>query len=202
MKDTPLMFKADMVRAIWSGRKTMTRRPLRVQPESVDEQTMKIIPFNGSAIFLQSQIKCPYGAPGDHLWVKETFAPCLEKENKPNSKAGFTYRADWSVEDDINVRDFPWQSAMFMPKIAARIHLEILAVRVERLQDISEADAQAEGVSPIPGHGPAVYPSPHAHRGSGTHRQAFERLWMEINDPESWALNPWVWVVMFKKLGG
>jgi hypothetical protein len=129
--------------------------------------------------------RCPFGAVGDQLWVRETFAG--------DYGCGFIYAAD-HPNSDIRKGDLDdgeqtlrrWTPSIHMPRDASRITLEIVGVRVERLNDISEADAMAEGVTKGP-----LDP---------WQSTAFMRLWESINGPESWAANPWVWVLEFKKV--
>ena len=152
MKERPILFSAPMVRAILDGRKTMTRRILTERHGEY----------------------CPYGHPGDFLWVRETFYNSRMDNSMPTH-----YRADNQDEDFQLI----WNPSIFMPRWASRILLEITAVRVERLQKISEDDARAEGVSPE-----TVGP--------------FSELWDSINRKpgRTWADNPFVWVIEFKRI--
>jgi hypothetical protein len=226
-----------MVRAILAGQKTQTRRIARTggvkaSGGTLDEQwvyvrgTRHIIlltrngervqpPFNGIAR------ACPYGQPGDRLWVREAWAWPGEER--------FIYRADeWAADlvekwkTDPNYPQVKWRPSIHMPRKAGRITLEVTGVRVERLQSISEEDAKAEGAAFVD-HGKAMiplsidggktwgnfpsqnagwsmeHPQPSDHC-LGSARMAFANLWNKINGPESWDANPWVWVVEFKKL--
>ena len=197
MKERPILFSTDMVRAIIDGRKTQTRRVVK----RVGNDEGFVLQDYGSGWWpyrsidgesglyqgkdgydLESPINCPYGLPGDRLWVRETWAPHPDYSNHA------VYRADYGVEFDCE----RWRPSIHMPRWASRILLEIVRVRVERLQDISEADAIAEGCpieSPdpfVPGHGSAS--------ASGW----YSDLWEKINGAGSWAANPWVWVVEFR----
>lgn len=175
MKERPILFSGAMVRAILSGVKTQTRR------------VAKMLPLDGA---------CPYGKPGDHLWVRETHAPMIG--------GGWVYAADYTPER-LRQKDGKgfWKPSIFMKRAACRITLEIVSVRVERLQDISEADAIAEGVDLFQrAHEPRVYRD-YSHKKLHYGLSAvgsYRTLWESINGPESWALNPWVWVVEFKRL--
>lgn len=139
---------------------------------------------------------CPYGKPGDHLWVRET---CFI--NGPDKGAEVIYKADplpnWEGEE----ADIRWRPSIHMPRWASRIQLEITSVRVERLQVISEGQAVAEGVEPMRGGYWRHYqPGWTQHQLSA--RGSFVTLWQSINGPESWQANPWVWVVEFKVIKG
>lgn len=128
---------------------------------------------------------CPYGQPGDRLWVRETWA---------EDGSRYTYRATnetWA---------WHWAPSIFMPRAASRITLEITDVRVERVQDISEEDARAEGVTREL-RGPRTYPDRHAARSHETYRDAYMRLWDALNAKRGcgWAVNPWVWVISFQR---
>lgn len=188
MKETGLMFKAPLVRAILSGQKTQTRRVLR----------------NQRAYDLD---KCPFGQPGDRIYVRETWqGPLMSPQeweahyfsNEEELPAKFKtpayckYAADggaapefMNMDDELVAR---WKPSIHMPKWAARLWLEVTGVRVERLQSISEADAKAEG-APLKN-------SPAAHLTS--HRRGFKELWESTGG--DWAANPWVWVIDFKRI--
>lgn len=180
--EKPILMRGEMVRAILAGQKTQTRRPIKApgvcfgaggEPLSVDG--LKVL-------------HCPYGKPGDRLWVRETFLDWTEKiyhSEGRTDKPRVIYRAD----GNILVNGNKWKPSIFMPRALSRIALEIVSVRVQRLQDISEADATAEGVDAIPS-APAAT----------THRTAFAGLWKKIHGPESWVANPFLWVISFRKL--
>jgi len=149
VSERPILFSGEMVRAILDGRKTQTRRIVRGHPHTVK-------PLN---------IGCPYGVPGDRLWVKETFALSRfdpeshedEDTKDPSQWDGVVYRADgehgsWEHYDGKGGRariSAPWRPSIYMPRWASRITLEVTSVRAERVQDISEQDAQAEGISEV-----------------------------------------------------
>ena len=161
MKARGILFVTDLIIATEEDIKTMTRRIVKPQP--IGEWAAP------------GRSMCPYGVPGDRLYVKETYATCekcgrfVYKAKSPNRRC--------PACDTFIAR---WKSGRFMPKDAARLWLEIINVRVERLQDISEADAKAEGTQ-------------------GKH--SFAALWDAINGKRaSWASNPWVWVVEFKRI--
>ena len=183
MKERPILFSGPMIRALLDGRKTQTRRIVKPQPT---EQVYQIYhsanfapsdPLDQDVPDFAREIHCPYGAPGDQLWVRETWA---------EDGIGYTYRATnetWPHH---------WAPSIFMPRAASRIQLEIVDVRVERVQDITTADACAEGV---PGCRDDL---------SNVHAvEFFKALWDQINGARpgySWANNPWVWCLTFKRL--
>lgn len=193
MKERPILFSAPMVRALLAGTKTQTRRALNPQPELVNDAT-----GNALAMYWKWQGRkmadlgrdavmrmCPYGQPGDRLWVRETFG---------FSGSGYIpdihFRAT-NPEAPILGR---WHPSFHMRRIDSRITLEITSVRVERLQEISEVDAQAGGWT----RRPEVSTDPQVHKEAA--RDWFMDLWESINGPGSWDANPWVWVIEFRRL--
>lgn len=215
MKERPILFSAPMVRAILDGRKTQTRRVVKPQPTMVTDKS--IVPWNGDSAVLmrllyQSQRGCPYGHPGDRLWVRESGWERPERTAKMMREGAdtwprFAYAADdWSDQDraDFKAWGFKARPSIHMPRWASRITLEITRVRVERLQEISEADAIAEGVTIHNGDescdcGQRIF------NGGGdytryTATSAYRDLWESINGLGSWHPNPWVWVVEFKRV--
>jgi len=182
-----------MVRAILAGRKTQTRRVVKealCKDSGVPVAACEIVAeVNGGDFRL-----CPYGAPGDTLWVRETFS---------QSPDGIIYRATQAdhgiTECDDSVK---YKPSIHMPRWASRITLRVTGVRVERLQDISESDAEAEGVVYHDGRGighSGWRPNHDFAMVGPTPIHAFAWRWQSINGPESWAANPWVWVVEFEK---
>lgn len=179
-----------MVRAILDGRKTQTRRVVKKIPcacgvwdptetPAIDERGHYMEGHSGvwwCECCLSDPIKCPYGKPGDRLWVRETWG-------RLDINGTVEYRADENPKS-VGV----WRPSIHMPRWASRITLEITGIRVERLQDISEDDARAEGVTAIPLPG-----------GKRCYVAEFSNLWESINGDGSWNLNPWVWVVEFRK---
>lgn len=209
MKERPILFSGSMVRAILEGRKTQTRRV--VKPE------LKVL-YSGIMYSYKDQIGdfgvngrefahdcCPYGKIGDSLWVKETWR--LQRFSYADADRDFgqfQFRADWGG-DPSKVQ---WKSPIFMPRLASRILLEVTDVRVERLQDISEADAKAEGVeievfeSTECSNGCAGYVD-YASKFANFFQspiESYQSLWESINGHESWSANPFVWVVEFKRI--
>jgi hypothetical protein len=199
MKLTPLLFKADMVRALLFGNKTQTRRVIKPQPawNNITDYIM------GHAIMGENgkPITSPYGLAGDRIWVKETWRT-LAKYNhlKPrelpddamiNFKAGFS-----GIENsDFNNLANKWRSPLFLQQRFSRITLEITNVRVERLNECSEADAIAEGIDSKDGQW-RHYLKVNKFGASPVH--SYQTLWESINGVGSWDKNPWVWVIEFK----
>jgi hypothetical protein len=203
MKERPILFSAPMVRALLAGTKTQTRRVVKPAPQMITENT--ITTWDGPPTALQYQLErmgkgCPYGQPGDRLWVRESLFLSKETDRHHYSATGLIGSAvDYEAEPPPSVglpaRSIP---SIHMPRWASRITLEITSVRVERLQDISFADAAAEGLH---------YTSERLDRWSAdgsswvaTPQNAYRALWQDINGPDSWAANPWVWVVEFRRL--
>lgn len=206
MKERPINFNDEMVRAILEGRKTQTRRIVNPQPKVIHA-------LHGDASITTNQIfrrgdnrvHCPSGQVGDRLWVRECFGAC-------NSYVPHIfYRADGEAPNP----EFKWKPSIHMPRRASRITLEITSVRVERLQDISEDDAQAEGLEALTKDGGRTvkYGIPDRDGLPGDDdigwswcdwsydpREAFAKLWSLINGPDSWDSNPWVWVIEFKQV--
>ncbi|ENX5203908.1 hypothetical protein ACSAZQ_004482 [Salmonella enterica] len=211
MSERGMIFNGEMVRAILEGRKTQTRRVLATYQDAV-----KFCPewdVNGKQIFIVlgekdhtgmnpviTAIPCPFGQPGDRVWVRETF----RVHSRATDVATLVYRASvrnsWTEQTHrvpIAVCDKPatpekWTPSIHMPRWASRILLEITDVRVERLRDLSEEDAKSEGITPPAG---GVLPG-------WEYRINFRDLWMDIYGTDSWEANPWVWVIEFKRVEG
>nr|WP_294864392.1 hypothetical protein [uncultured Pseudogulbenkiania sp.] len=214
VKERPIPFCASMVRAVLAENKTQTRRiaPFSTNSYGVpfkytNKEGAKVFGLKFGDIHELSNIRCPYGVPGERLWVREEhyrfghWEPIQGKQTKLG-------KTKWQfVADTSEIRYAPPESfrggrrhkdpgtpawhkrlARFMPHQASRILLEIVSVRVERLQDISEADAIAEG-------GPVDHPN-------GTACSWYQQLWEQINGAGSWSTNPWVWVVEFRRIQG
>ena len=197
MKERPILFSAPMVRAILDGSKTKTRRVVKPIPQMVTDKN--IATWDGDAaalmrLFDQVGRSCPYGHSGERLWVRESWrvAACYDDKSGTELTSILSARnvqyevaADRFLHGDAVGRLRP---SIHMPRWASRIDLEITGVRVERLQDISEQDAEAEGVRNS------------LHIPSGRFaRENFEHLWWTIHGDDSWEANPWVWVIEFKR---
>ena len=197
MKERPILFRAPMVQAILDGKKTQTRRIVKARDlEWMDVHQGLREPDNAE--------RCPYGQPGDRLWVRETFAR-IDGQTRPWIETDYqaTYTHGDRLGDTLGIKK-RWTPSIHMPRHASRITLEVTGVRVERLQDISEADAMADGTTPIPD------PCDHVRlacadigcSGPQPYRAGFRALWQGINGPGSWEENPWVWVVQFNRVAG
>lgn len=253
MKERPILFSGEMVRALLDGRKTQTRRAIKPQPLGYTGRKF-IVPDDSPKAWHDSDdflSFCPYGQPGDRLWVRETWTeehPLAIQEGRysQSGRAGIPgpppvsyrviYRADgeprqvwrnrgghpyYTLEgpaDEIaanyptvnsnytrgNGKGVHWNPSIHMPRWASRILLEVTAVRVERLQEISEADAIAEGLDP-PEQGTwrdySVRPEDNeGYDYCATARDSFRTLIDTINGTGTWDANPWVWVVEFKRI--
>lgn len=200
MTEKPILFSAPMVRAILAGAKTQTRRVVKPQPSSeLLAEYARIRSERGSdrsdAQMLTDCVPCLYGSPGTRLWVRETWG----NGALPGYPPTYFYRADdvhshrdgWATPPGLK-----WRPSIHMPRAASRITLEVTGVRVERLQDISEADAMAEGIQRIAGR----YTFNGGLHESRTAVESYRYLWESINGTESWSANSWVWVVEFRRV--
>ncbi|HHQ2449131.1 TPA: hypothetical protein ACTW2S_000378 [Raoultella planticola] len=215
MKERGMIFNGEMVRAILDGRKTQTRRIMAPQP--ADDIERSAFP-NPDAIGWKSSLKhkygsttahfCPFGAIGDRIWVRETFrvhsratdvATLVYKASERNSWTEQTNRVPVAVCNKPATPE-KWTPSLHMPRWASRILLEITDVRVERLNSISQEDAQAEGME-LTGWRP-TYSDPDSGGEAWTPYDNFAQLWESIYGEESWKANPWVWVIEFKRVEG
>lgn len=269
MKEIPILFSAPMVRALLAGTKTQTRRmvkPALSGREWVEqrvsggfwrcadgEPTCYTGVWETHECAQQYPIRCPYGQPGDRIWVRETYYAWGRWETRFSAKKGrdewhfvdltldagkaYLHTADGQQPQPMGgkrhrggVTPTWWKRpAIFMPRAASRITLDVIGVRVERLQDISEADAMAEGCERLsddePGYvhrdepdyklcpqcgGTRLYTAFNPATGGAlpdtdcmkcdTYVKRYQHLWESINGPESWSANPWVWCVEFRRL--
>lgn len=245
VKERPILFSTPMVKAIIENRKRVARRVIKPQPvpcnhecyvdadwkneptkwEAFDDHPDEwYCSYCGNGVdYGGNGMKCPYGKPGDVLWVRETWA--IEKYFNGLTEECFPiYRADYGDEPVA----WNWKPSIHMPRAACRLRLEIVSITVERLQDITEEDAKREGCRPVEYEDywegyfkqddGSLY---HASKGLGsdppppdminptkvsvkslnkTAKQSFETLWQSINGPDSWNANPWVWRIFFRKL--
>lgn len=219
VKERPIIMQAESVKAILDGRKTQTRRVIKDQPQSHMDQC---VPYLDDARFCWTgpqlseegnplpremwaggwpdcspEFYCPYGVPGDRLWVRETH--WINKEEHLAA-----YRAD--AEMPGHMKGNKWRSPMFMPRWASRITLEITEVRVQRLQDISDPgdDLIAEGIrkqSPPDLKGNRWHWGDTSEDRCPTPTMAYMALWDKINRKKHpWASNPWVWAISFRRV--
>lgn len=203
-KDRPILFSGAMVRAILDGRKTQTRRVAK----PVKHPDLGNI-YAPGALVLEREPQhvidraCPYGQPGDRLWVRETWQHSNHPFGPYDDDCALFYRADY-LDDPLGpdlelspdgIRRH-WRPSIHMPRSACRLELEITGVRVEQLNDCSEADARAEGLMTAPG----GWWSGAEGQAAPTPQAAYALLWNSINGAGTWEANPWVWVVEFQRL--
>ena len=216
-KERPILFSAPMVNAILAGDKTQTRRIVKPQPDIVANLgtlVARYTPDDERLGRLGQVIPCPYGQPGDWLWVRENFSgPHYQSRYSPkewNDCDPIWYWADGNPESGDWTTTKP---SIHMPRWASRISLEIVSVRVERLQDTSEEDALAEEISCENLIVSSYYANGHhevtadryffdgcAEEGFESACDAYAALWEKINGAGSWGANPFVWVVSFKRV--
>ncbi len=211
MTELPILFSAPMVRALLDGSKTQTRR--LVKPEGAhhlfqfrgttaaagaDEPTGDWA-WCGSSHVVNKHIRCPHGKPGDRLWGREAFRLCAEADAIPPRDTDAAYRVWYEADAPHQPGAGKLRPSMFMPRWASRITLEVTGVRVERLQDISAADAIAEGISEFMGGWWCKHDDAPQIAGM-TPQEGYRHLWERINGPRSWDANPWVWAIDFKRV--
>ncbi|MFS7191006.1 hypothetical protein AB6864_00710 [Serratia proteamaculans] len=218
MKERPVIFNGEMVRAILDGRKTQTRRTVsdrHLHLINVASQVGECYPLESGIDHANSQSyyreHCPFGQVGDRLWVRETFMDLTGTgiEATTGKFEGFAYRADTpagSYGDEVRKEyGLKWTPSLHMPRKACRILLEITAVRVERLNSISEEDAKAEGVRVVKVREDGERYCDYLSLEINHYRRpndSFISLWESIYGEESWQGSPWVWVIEFKRVGG
>lgn len=233
MKERGMIFNAEMVTAILSGRKTQTRRPIKWKQTRFTEIGEREDGSNWPWSEDTEKVcdywhPCPFGAVGDRIWVRETWGvvsheldddgriqpwtpdrPATVIHEMPFGNGYYSghaiYGADgeftWGDDDGYEDGRSCWKPAIHMPRAACRILLEITSVRVERLNNISEEDAAAEGVGQLRGGFWKHYqPGWTQHQISA--RGSFVTLWKSIYGEENWQSNPWVWVIEFKRIEG
>ena len=222
MRERPIIFSAPMVRAILDGRKTQTRQIVQSPARYMQRAGMEVIkhrapgnPWYGDYVWSmrdrmgiwndytheQFLSLCPYGVPGDRLWVREAFLQPRATYQQASgewesywtgSREDIRYVADGAQPEWTRPGQYGslWRAkrpSIHMPRWASRILLEITEVRVQRLQEISEEDARAEGVT--------LQKNPES-----TFRSGFRSIWCDINGPKSWNANPWCWVLSFRRI--
>lgn len=199
MKEHPMIFSTDSVKAILNGRKTQTMRVIKPQPPETILRPMMLAkdPASPSGYsFISDEyddilLKCPYGQVGDRLWVREAWQ---------HIKAGIAYKASWDGKPD-----WSWKSPLFMSRKRSRITLEITDIRVKKLQEIGYNDLVREGVEdtfPVLAlYGTVFVPALYSDIFKETITK-FGQLWDSLNAKRgySWATNPWVWVISFRLL--
>lgn len=216
MKSRPILYKTEMVQAIYEGRKNLTRRTKKLEKVNVNPDWFR---YDGTANFGDQvpsnrhyfelldlegnprekyiHIDCPYGKIGDILWVRETFY--ISKYDDIKQECPYIYKASVFDADKL---DLKWKPSIYMPQKACRLFLKITDIRCERLMDISEEDAKAEGVD---FQFAEMFQEDRFkdyldfNSDYRTAYSSFQSLWESINGVESFNANPWVWVIQFEK---
>lgn len=221
MKERPILFSGEMVQAILDGRKTQTRRVVKHKSgmphglnaaRNILRETMPGmfrltdlwefgVASNGR--FGMERVKaCPYGKPGDRIWVRESWSPA--EPGPIREGMAIAYKQDFAGVNDGVIRR--WKSPIHMFRWMSRITLEITTIGCERLQDISETDARAEGVCTL-----VDFPDRYRLYGEAADsitpwtwdaRESFRTLWGSINGWGQWGANPWVWAISFRRING
>lgn len=221
MRERPILFSAPMVRALLAGVKTQTRRLVKPQfaAAAIVSEVCATTPegwqtsghsgrwWDDAEADAALSVVCPYGIPGDRLWVREAFAFDSRYDGLSPAACYPMTGGRWFMADGTpTVRGTlvpgKGRPGIHMPRWACRIELEVEAVRVERLHAITEADARAEGaiagpLCPMGFSPPGLHPD---ELEDANMRARFAALWSSINGPESWAANPWVWCVAFRRV--
>ena len=198
VKERPMLFSAPMVRALLDDSKTQTRRIVKPQPFREDYMAEE-------GVRRQFATLAPYGQPGDRIWVRETWRGIVSI-NPPECAPEYGVaryvpdsehckRVEYAATQERDGE--PWRPSIHMPRWASRILLEIVSVRVERLNDCSDADAVAEGIGLNPSAIGMKLTNP---PGESMAIAMYCALWDSINGAGSWAANPWVWVVEFTRV--
>ena len=203
VKERPILFSGPMVRALLAGEKTQTRRRIRPRDAALEELVgdwrydgvWEADNAGDNCHYFRRRDelgrltrdtvnigRCPHGVVGDRLWVRETWC---------RTKQGTHYRADCRGLDDEAAVGGKWKSPIYFPRSESRILLEITDVRIERLQDITEADALAEGTGTL---------MRGCTRYDGEATDMFRQLWESLHGPASWEENPWVWRLQFRRI--
>lgn len=208
MKERPILFSGEMVRAILDGRKTQTRRVVKPQPELLNLSDTNAPPYDkphwcmypdspdgkkrscwpeGEGPYFEH---CPYGQVGDKLWVKESWGVMLEAKRGQLIEQPY-FQANGRRPHDHKGKPLTWKSPRYMPRWASRLTLEITAIRVERLQAIHIADIEREGID--------CGPWPKSKAPEKSARVRYHELWDSLNEKRGygWEANPWVWVIEF-----
>ncbi len=206
-KERPILFSGPMVRAIIEGRKTQTRRVLKPQPSC--PATMFDYDYRGRAVCIWPAdhvteeglrpdyfAACPYGRVGDRLWVREAWwQPPIITSKLLREGADTWPKAGYAADGDTQYEVLGWKKrpSIHMPRWASRITLEITDIRVQRVREISDMDAMAEGVEWNRGPCRAGHTNPIS---------AFKSLWDSINSKRcfGWEVNPWAWAITFKRV--
>lgn len=201
MKERPILISAPMVRAILEGRKTQTRRVVRAR----NQDALRVSPYprppwtDGRPFYgwdgnVGHPLFCPYGAPDDRLWVREAWAAPHENDHLPPRLIPQDARIHYAATEDRG--GLLWRPSIHMPRWASRITLEITDVRLQRLQDISWADAMDEGTMDWV----SEQDTPMRHLPAEDARIAYKAMWGATRGRGSWDANPWVWALTFRRI--
>jgi hypothetical protein len=205
MEEHPILFTREMVRAIIRGNKTQTRRVIKLPSSNYNflgwcTSTTGDKKQIGRAIFENMDtkesvyLKCPYGQFGDHLWVRETWAvyPGLQTQQPT-----LFYKENGDDCAYMDMRNLKWKPSIFMPRWAARLHLEIKKVSVGLLKDISINDCLAEGMTPLR----QMYIfGMNSEMIKRSYQLSYSMIWDSLYKNNSWDSNPYIWVIEFKRL--
>jgi hypothetical protein len=215
MQERPIIFSTPMVQAVIAGDKTQTRRVVK-NPGYGEKTWLAAVPhfgedagasqiahlrvaFDEETERAGKRIKCPYGAPGDRLWIRETW-----QRDDRDGKTAYRASPETTPKEWVN---WHWRSPLFMPRLASRLTLEVLETRVEKLQSMPWQDALAEGIEPVECDHAYADPRLGCTDCMGTGlledpRGGFADLWDKINGARGypWDSNPWVWVVRFTRI--
>ncbi|EBV1888612.1 hypothetical protein DN122_07340 [Salmonella enterica subsp. enterica serovar Coquilhatville] len=209
MNERGMIFNGEMVRAILEGRKTQTRRPIKWKQTRFTEIGEREDGSNWPWSEDTEKVcdywhPCPFGAVGDRIWVRETFGWQIRRDPLGGTGEFRVYRA--TTPDAVRYQTasgeaapMKWVPSIHMPRRASRITLEITDVRVERLNNISYDDAISEGIKQ---EWTCIDPGLGSYAHKNDVQDDYETLWKSIYGEESWAANPWVWVIEFKRVEG
>ena len=204
----PIFTQELLAKALGISQPTYSRKEKGLSPLHVDEMANRLQLRREQMHVLDPRLQCPYGQPGDRLWVREThaFVPRtafamsdgVQQTLRPDDDhVAAIYRAAWERSRGGIV----WRPSIHMPRWASRITLEITCVRVERLQDVSDDDAIAEGVGQVVREKlPKIQQWGEYDIIEVDAVAEYRALWESINGPGSWRANPWVWVIEFKRV--
>lgn len=191
MKARPILFSAPMIRALLDGRKTQTRRIVKLPDDGVSTEMIDGWPHACNHLGLWFD-RNDYGRPGDLLWVREMFG-----DRAWYSDLGLINKNRFYYAADGKRNEWKYKPSIHMPRIASRLTLEITDVRVQRLQEINENDAIAEGIERLD-YGWQVYDESNNQKPFASPISSYASLWRSINGVGSWDVNPWVWALTFK----
>ena len=219
MKERPILFNSEMIKAVLDGRKTQTRRVIKPQPlVGIGQREIRPLPNGGRESVVYKLPHCPYGKPGDQLWVRETHQFISPDETwRDISECKIIYKAtdthpgfdgsDYAEHKGLSPNSpiwdagevHPWRPSIFLPRKYSRIQLEIVSVKIERVQEILYDDAVAEGMSKEWDGSHYWYSLESVEEASQHPPKVFRQLWDSINSKRgfSWDSNPFVWVVEF-----